>query len=405
MGIARARPLFPLALSLVLAGCGGDAARSSGPAVRDSAGARIVENERYAWPDGRGWRLSDRPLLDIGALEEPDYQLFRVAGAVRLSDGRIVVANSGTSELRFYDASGRHLSSAGREGAGPGEFQGLWRIWALPGDTLLAYDFRLRRVSLFDPNGAFVRSFQLQPLTGGQASASVVGAFADGSLLVAARTAVFTPGARSGLRRDSTLYLRSDREGALADSLGWFPGPEWYVKADERSLSATTRAFGRQPVAAASAASFYFGSSDTYEIARYDTAGALTALIRRAYQNPPVTDADIARWIEERLENFKDASQRSFWERVYAEMPVPETMPAYEALLVDAEGNLWVEEYRRPGDERPRWTVFDPDGVMLGVVEFPERFRVYQIGADFVLGRWRDELDVEHVQLYELIKP
>ena len=29
---------------------------------------------------------------------------------------------------------------------------------------------------------------------------------------------------------------------------------------------------------------------------------------------------------------------------------------------------------------------------------------MYEIGADYVLGRWRDDLDVEHVQLYPLLK-
>ncbi len=92
-------------------------------------------------------------------------------------------------------------------------------------------------------------------------------------------------------------------------------------------------------------------------------------------------------------------------ERRLADMPFPETMPAYDDFLVDSEGNLWVDEYRRPGAEQPRWKVFDPNGELLGVVETPRRFNVYEIGADFVLGRWADELDIEHVQLYELIKP
>ncbi len=86
-------------------------------------------------------------------------------------------------------------------------------------------------------------------------------------------------------------------------------------------------------------------------------------------------------------------------------MPFPETMPAYADLLVDAEDNLWVEEYRRPGVEAARWQVFDPDGELLGAIETPRRFNVFEIGGDFVLGRWVDELDVEHVQLYKLIKP
>jgi hypothetical protein len=72
--------------------------------------------------------------------------------------------------------------------------------------------------------------------------------------------------------------------------------------------------------------------------------------------------------------------------------------------MVVADGDLWVADYRRPSDTQPRWTVFDSTGQMLGAVAMPERFTPYDIGADYVLGTWRDELDVEHVQLYALEK-
>ncbi|HSG80741.1 MAG TPA: hypothetical protein VLC48_00715, partial [Gemmatimonadota bacterium] len=85
-------------------------------------------------------------------------------------------------------------------------------------------------------------------------------------------------------------------------------------------------------------------------------------------------------------------------------MPFPETLPAYGEYQVDAERNLWVKDFRRPGEEVTRWTVFDPEGAALGVVEMPARFEPYEIGSDFVLGRWRDELDIEHVRLYRLLK-
>jgi hypothetical protein len=38
------------------------------------------------------------------------------------------------------------------------------------------------------------------------------------------------------------------------------------------------------------------------------------------------------------------------------------------------------------------------------VVETPPRFRIFQVGSDFVLGRWLDDLDVQHVRIYELLK-
>ena len=48
--------------------------------------------------------------------------------------------------------------------------------------------------------------------------------------------------------------------------------------------------------------------------------------------------------------------------------------------------------------------MFDPSGEILGVVETPERFTIHEIGRDFVLGHWTDDMDVEHVRLYGLIK-
>jgi hypothetical protein len=58
-----------------------------------------------------------------------------------------------------------------------------------------------------------------------------------------------------------------------------------------------------------------------------------------------------------------------------------------------------------PGHPRNARTVFASDGTWLGTVELPPRFTPWHIGRDFVVGVWRDDFDVEHVQLYALMKP
>lgn len=50
-----------------------------------------------------------------------------------------------------------------------------------------------------------------------------------------------------------------------------------------------------------------------------------------------------------------------------------------------------------------RWLVFGPDGEGLGGVDIPPDLEVWQIGRDFVLGVWRDELEVEFVRRHALI--
>jgi len=49
--------------------------------------------------------------------------------------------------------------------------------------------------------------------------------------------------------------------------------------------------------------------------------------------------------------------------------------------------------------------VFRNDGPYLGEVDTPMGTQVTHIGDDFVLVIWEDELGVQQVQMYELIKP
>ncbi len=395
-------------LALTLGACATDESRPDSPLVRDSAGVQIVENAAPRWPEGEGWRLSDRPILEIGVLEgDPEYQLYRVSGAVRLDDGRIVVANSGTSELRFYDPSGAFLISAGREGEGPGEFRGLWQIQEMVGDSLLTYDFRNRRISIFTADGRFARSFTPQSLVGSLAFPDYVAAFADGTIMLGLES----PSAeeiRSGVQRRPITYVLCDAGGALIDTLGQFAGTEWYTRSEGEGEAARilmgTQIFGRSPEAAIRGDGFYYGSGDAYEIHYYGVDGVLSRVIRLDQPNLAVTTDDIERYKEWRLERARSDEDRVITERLLAHMPFPETMPAYDEFMVDSEGNLWVDEYRRLGDDQPRWKVFDPQGALLGVVETPMRFNIFQIGPDFVLGRWVDDLDVEYVQLYALRK-
>ncbi len=57
-----------------------------------------------------------------------------------------------------------------------------------------------------------------------------------------------------------------------------------------------------------------------------------------------------------------------------------------------------------PGAEVSRFRVFDTGGMLLGPVTMPTGFTVYDIGSDYVLGRVADDLEIEHVVMYRLIK-
>ena len=400
------RAALMTAAAFFLSACGSDA--PSGPTftVRDSAGIAIVENRGELAADGGGWTISPEPTLEIGAMEGDEaYLLFRVWGATRLSDGRIAVANNRAPDVRIFDAEGRHQHTFGRRGEGPEDFNSPVLMGRLPGDTLVVVDRLLRRINLYHPDEGFIRGATAVPEIQGYLLTE--GMFSSGSVLI--QRSVWTEEMPNGLFRFPTQYRSVALDGSLEHDFGEFPGDETIYSAREVEGGAMTmssgRPFGKSPQAAVGGDRFFFGSQDAYEIQIWSQGGTLTHLIRRDKPPPPVTDAHVAAVMEEMIDEADDTDQTRQFRRMFREAPIPDLHPAYGYLYADALGYLWVEEYRLPGDETRVTTIFDPEGRMVGSVILPKRFQIYEIGADYLLGRWVDELGVERVRVYAVTRP
>ena len=81
-----------------------------------------------------------------------------------------------------------------------------------------------------------------------------------------------------------------------------------------------------------------------------------------------------------------------------------DVFPPYQRFVVDALGYLWVEDYLGADEDVPRWTVFDGGGRAVARLDTPARTRVLEIGADYLVGRTLDELDVESLTLWSLTR-
>jgi 6-bladed beta-propeller len=367
------------------------------PITRDSAGVTIIEYAKRP-SDTLPWTIASQPVVEIGAVEgDESYQLSNVSSVGRLSDGSIVIANTGTNEVRVYDKTGRHLVTIGRKGEGPGEFAGLGRVIVGAGDTLLAYDGNLKRVSLFTPDGVFVRSFGLDFTQG---FPQLQGQFADGTFLTT-RSFAFSPSDIDDVVRDSAPVYHFAADGRLLDSVGRWLAQEWYVHGSGGSAWATSLPFGRRMIVAATRDGFYVGSSGRFAIEWRDTAGRLRRALRILEGPILVSGEDWDRVKRERMKGVDDR-WRPRQERMLSEMPIPSTRPAFDGLQVDPDGNLWVAESVVSSDDPETWIVFAPDGTMLGAVTTPRGLSVREVGRDYVLGVARDDLDVEHVRMYVL---
>ena len=73
-------------------------------------------------------------------------------------------------------------------------------------------------------------------------------------------------------------------------------------------------------------------------------------------------------------------------------------------MLVDDEMNVWLEDFPMDSLHTNRWCVFDSTGVWSGSVTLPEGLAIFEIGTDYVLGKMEDELGVERVMAYALVR-
>jgi hypothetical protein len=398
-------------LAALSAACGGGSSTSHEPVVRDSAGVRIVENSGPAWTDASQWRLSAEPVLRIGESEaEPEYQLFGVRGVSRLSDGRIVLPNTGTQEIRWYSSDGSHLVTAGGQGEGPGEFTGLGWLGVLVGDSIITYDQRQRRLSLFDPAGMFVRSSLIEIDRWAAMQYPVFSAvLSDGSLLATGRLIDQQNMAEGPMLVPMAIY-RYTQGGEGIDSL--FDVPRWEATVVIRrsdqivQMAVAGRPFGRSTRIGGAGNRIFIGTPSTFEIRVHGLEGTMLSILRVLRPLEPLTAGEIDAYKQRQLELVEGDEALQTRRRELEELDYPSTKPAFGGVLAeDTHGNLWVQGFTATGEEAVQWTVFDREYRMLGTVETPPRFAVSWIGDDLVLGIWRDEFDVEYVLGYALIKP
>jgi hypothetical protein len=375
--------------------------------VRDSAGIRIAETGRLDGIPPLNWHVDSAAALRIGGDQADASPLYKVMAATRLSDGRVAVASAGTHELRFYSSAGRLLRSIGRAGDGPGEFRSLFWVGRLPGDSLATWDVSPQRLSLFTPGGDFVRAVTSRsPLGIFPLARGVVG---DGRVLIAASggTPALDVTGRTSTRGSDTYLLLRPSDGA-ADTLGEFPGTEQIALAGaDGGFLMRPLPFGRTTLAAVHDSLIYVADSDRFEIRVFSLRGHLVGLIRAAQAPVPVTAEDIAAYrrtlVTLGAEGDREAERRE--QRLLDAAPYPATMPAYIALKVDSEGDIWVQAPQRPGStDGSLWTVFTPDGRPRGTVRLPPGLHVHEIGRNWVVGVEVDSDEVEHVRMFPLVR-
>jgi len=389
---------------------------------------RIVASQQPAWAAGDAWRILAEPALVIGeGTDDPRYLFSTVfegrrgdglfgnshgVGPYRLPDGSIAVGDKETVAVRFYDENGQFVRATLRQGEGPAELPALSELHHCEPGVLAAIG--RGRLAVIDGQGV-VRANHLFVENTGRRLHTPLACNRDGRLLAMDRgqTVDAEPEATPGSERSMVHILLLDIDGAIVRDFGEFPGVDAYPG------GRMPRALGKYTVLALTGERAFIGTADEFEIQVWSLEGTLQERWSRPAGDLGFDDEDFEAFFDEEPSDFQQGRAvellrmglnegRSAGRGAEAEAAVrdvlPETLPAYSRFLVDATDHLWVEHYRYLARDPHLWSIFAPDGTWLGEVEVPGTFDVTDIGRDYVLGVYRDELDEQSVRMYRLIR-
>lgn len=346
-------------LKLSLIGCNGE---EGGEIGRNSMGeSRVL------------WTVSDDVLLSIGAVDgDSESELFGIRGAVRLASGYIAVADR-SQRVRVYGQSGELVRTFGGRGNGPSEFAQIRSMTKVGGDSLMVLD--LSKVSFIEPYDGVVEARPIER--------ALYGRFSDGSFV--AQSVV-----SGAMQEDVSVlteitWLRYTTSVGVVDTIGTTGGDQ-LVYGSGTVYSGGV--LGNVDVAVG-ADRLYVSDPRVFEVRVFDMHG--TEYERIVHDVVPISIS------YEMLEGVAS--------RVLSQVPrrvLPDYQPAIGSILVDDHGMLWVAEYDLSDAKESVWWIFEHSGVLRAKAILPARFRPMHIGDDFVLGVWRDAIDVEYVRMYAL---
>lgn len=317
-----------------------------------------------------------RPAFDLATLPA-DLVIGRIAGAVQLTGGAVVVADDIEDKLHLFDASGRYVASAGRTGKGPGEFTGMRWVGECGVDSVFVHDQTQGRVSVFSSVGKYVRSFA--PSNG---NVVLMSCAPDGT------TAFAVPSANKVQGLHGSVVIAFGRDTTRTDG----------VLLDEgMPVGASLRmAVGSRRV--------YFGAGRAGQIAIVDPQRAASIPLSDAARIPTQKHRDAS--IDE-IATRIHGTERDYerLRRMLRTMPSAERLPIYTDLFHDhVTGLLWIL-MSSPGDVNTLLRAVDARGSTIREARLPPGVRVFQVRNNMALLKISDgRTDEESLMFVPLLR-
>ena len=372
---------------------------------------------------GDPWTLSG-PEIKIGSVDDPEYVFGMVAGVAPGPDGSLYSLHPREGSIRRWSADGTPSGSVGRQGEGPGEFRQPMELGFF-GDSLWVWDWSGYHVSYFDPEGTFLGRVSPKVDIGGPEGSPPRPSrpFRDGTFL--GIEPAWSQEIATG-EITETAYTHMDPEGETLATI-------WMHPHEPRDGLALLRESG------GTFASQAFGDGVSYAVAddglvvverrawtgdgeafftltRIGLAGDTVFTVRVPYTPVPLATERIDSAVTAQTESLYDFMTRrqpglaraALEERIRDATYKPDYVPPVGAVMTDADGNIWVRRFDpvelEGGEAFGEWWIFDEAGTPLARALTPMGLRIMHVAGGVVWGTEQDELDVDYIVRYRIVK-
>lgn len=319
---------------------------------------------------------------DLGPPTASLAEDFTRIGSIRvLSDGRVLIADTGDDRLVIADLRTGRVTRLGSVGAGPREYEGLGRIFELASDSTLLLDAGSGARWLLLSGDSIVATVTVTDSAVRVARTAIHGASRDGSVLGARTT--FTPVDAAGVRRSDAVLLRIRRATGSVDSVTTVRGRSVGLTSLGESTIAMEMTYSvPEPALLFPDGWIAVARQRPYRVEWYPPHAAKVVGPELPWSAPRVDDAEKAAWA------VRSKAAGSRFPLTVEQLPWADVVPPYvaDALQATPSGDLLVRRAVWSGSRGNEYDLIDRAGVRQESFSIPSNERIvgFAPGAVFV---------------------
>lgn len=362
------------------------------PLIRETInGISVLTNPEYPKSQSSGYNLKE--VLSIGVEEGDENYIF--FGGIQVAvddDDNIYVLDAGNGRIQVFNNEGKYLRTSGQKGQGPGDLLRPNSLNISKSGKIYVYDDSNLRVTIFGMTGDYLRDFKLK-----QPAFSYIFIDEDQNLFFNTSGGFIDNTGPDGYVEGINIINISkyDSTGKKLVSFGEFPGfKSQYYRVKGVHIAGLGTDELQTVWTADKKGNVYIADANKYEITVYSKIGKAIKKIKRKFDPIEYTSKEINDFLNrERNVNVPPHIKKRL---IFSRYKIP-----IKSLIVDEEGNLWVNTSQKGDAEGYAFDIFNPDGIYIERVVLAEKPRLFKNG--FVYTRTSIFEGVEKVKKCKLL--